>query len=177
MNTLRATDVADPETLAEWGLDSPAFKLTVSQKEGDELIIEGGRPDPATDGYIRVASNDDATVYKLSKYTFEQLFPKGEDLFDLPKLSLAADQINRLELTSPDGKFVAEKQDDAWTVTEPAVGLPVQKSKLEAMATAVASLQASDYADSAPGAFDTSLTVQAGGVSRDDSAGRRGEGV
>jgi len=175
LNSLRATDVVDPETPGEWGLEEPGFKLTVSREEEDDLTIEGGRPDPASDGYIRVGGEDATVVYKLSKFTFEQLFPKGSDLFDLPQLSLAENQIDRIALEAPDGRFVAMKQGDAWTIAEPAVDLPVQTTKLETLAKTVASLQAGDYADSAEGPFDTKLMVQAGGVTKTIQLGGEAE--
>lgn len=159
--TLTANSIVDPAKKADWGLESPAFKAAISLEGGSDTVIEAGRPDPAGSGYVRVASSGKDIVYELSKYTFEQLFPKGSDLFDLPKLTLNRDQISRIEINQPEGKVVVEKDGADWKVAEPVANLKVQKTALSTLASTVASLKASDYAAAATntGEFNRSVVI------------------
>jgi hypothetical protein len=147
--SMNATDVADPETPAEWGLESPSFKLALGIEDRDEdLIIEAGRPDAEGNAYVRV-SDKEGVVYTLTKYNFERIFPKGTDLFDLPALTVAQETINRIALQQPEGNVVLGKPDEEaeWTVSEPALDLNVQSTAAAGIAAALANWRAADYAD------------------------------
>lgn len=160
LDSLTANDIVDPTKKTDWELDAPLFACAVSvEGREEEVVIEGGRPDPGAAGYVRVASAKDDIVYELSKYTFEGLFPKGGDLFDLPSLSVDRGKIDRIELTQADGaeapgkagSVVLEKKGDEWTVVQPAADLNVQESTITTLVNALASWKPVDYADSAEG--------------------------
>lgn len=145
--SLNATDVVDPGTPAEWGLESPAFKITLGIKDQEGgVVIEAGHPESEGPAYARLAGASDI-VYSISKYNFERAFPKGTDLFDLPALTVAQESINRIELRQPEGNVVLEKTGEEWSVTEPMLDLNVQTSAASGIAAALASWRASDYVD------------------------------
>ncbi len=152
LDSLTATDIVDPTKKAEWGLELAWFKCVVSlEDDPEDVVIEGGRPEPGGDGYVRVANDPEDIVYKLSKYTFNQLWPKGGDLFDLPKLDLDKASIERIELNQPEGKAVLVKKDDKWTVAAPSADLDVLSTTLDTIARTLAKWKAEDYADSPEG--------------------------
>ncbi len=145
--SVNATDVVDPSTPADWGLEEPAFKLVVGVSDQDEdVVIEAGRPDMEGEAYARLAGND-GVVYTVAKYNFERVFPKGTDLFDLPTLTVATETINRIELRQSEGNVVLDKVGEDWAVTEPVLDLNVQASAAGGIAAALATWRASDYAD------------------------------
>ena len=147
---LTATTVVDPSKKADWGLETPAFRLAITvEGDNEPTVIEGGRPDADGDGYVRLANAPEDVVYKLSKYTFERVFKKGKDLFNLPGLTVTQDAVDHVELTQPEGRVVLAKQDDKWTVAEPKADLEVQKNTLDTVASTLASWKPDDYADSA----------------------------
>jgi len=162
---LTATDVADPDTPAEWGLEAPAFRCEATLKEGDAVVLEAGRPDPAGDAYVRVASADPPVVYQVSSWNFEQLFPQGEDLYTLPKPAITTDEVAAVEVARPGSSLRFEKVDGNWTVTDPALGLDAQVTTLSGMATTLGTWKPEDYAaaDADTGSFDTTLTVTSTG--------------
>lgn len=150
LDSVTANGIVDPAKKAEWGLEPAAFSCVVSFKEGKpDVVIEGGRPQGDGDGYIRVASNTEDIVYKFNKYSFNQLWPKGAELFDLPKLQLDAASVDRVEMQEPAGKTVLVKKDGAWSVEEPGADLPVQTSALDGVGRALAAWKAEDYAEDA----------------------------
>ncbi len=153
LDSLSADTIVDPSTKAGWGLDTPAFTCTVKLKDDpEEVVIEGGRPDPAQNGYVRVANDDKDIVYELGKYNFEQLWPKGNALYDaLPKLDMNKDDLTRIEVAQPEGNIVLVKKDDAWSVRKPRADLEVLSTTLDTIARTLASWKAEDYADSAEG--------------------------
>ena len=164
---LSGSDVVDPDKLADWGLATPGFKCVVSREGEADITIEAGRPGLTEDGYLRLAGAEQALVYKLSSYDFEQLFPGGDDLFDLPQLALNEEETSRIVLEQPEGRVVVEKLDDNWRVTEPAVELDVQSTSLDTLAETLADWTATDYADGSvnTGPFDRKATIMAGGQS------------
>ena len=151
--TVTASDVVDPAKLADWGLETPQFSaaITVEGKEGD-VVIEGGRPDPNGDGYVRVASANKDVIFKMSKFAFEKIFPKGTDMFTLKGLTLDKAQIAKVDLTQPTGNISITKQGEAWTVNAPTADLAVQKSTLDAIGNILSAWTPSDYADKPDGA-------------------------
>lgn len=158
-NPLTATSIVDPAKKADWGLESPEFKLTISREGDSDIVIEGGRPDTSKGGYIRVATSQEDIVYELSKYMFEQIFPKGQDLFDLPSLNLDKEKIKQVEINLPESKVALKKENNNWQVVEPVLDLPLQIPTINTMVSALASWKPADYADNwAPvGEFNKSI--------------------
>ncbi|NUM53377.1 MAG: DUF4340 domain-containing protein, partial [Candidatus Hydrogenedentes bacterium] len=148
-----ASDVVDPAKLADWGLESPQFSvaITVEGKDSD-VVIEGGRPDPNGDGYVRVASANKDVIFKLSKFAFEKVFPKGTDMFTLKGLALDKAQIAKIDLTQPAGNISVTKQGEEWVVNAPTADLEPQTSTLDAIANVLSAWTPSDYADKPDGA-------------------------
>ncbi len=153
LDSLTGNGVVDPEKMSEWGLDEPAYKCTVSfADDSPDVVIEGGRPDPGEDGYVRVATEPDSLVYKLSKYNYNQLWPKGSDLFDLPKVAgVNPNDIQHIEVDEPGQKVVVAKQDDNWNVEQPQADLEVMTNTIKTAARTLASWKAEDYAGSKAG--------------------------
>ncbi|MBX3176020.1 MAG: DUF4340 domain-containing protein [Candidatus Hydrogenedentes bacterium] len=179
--SLTASNIVDPSKKAEWGLETPGFTLAAAPAEGDEIVIEGGRPDLAGVGYIRVASNERDVVYELSAYNFDQLFPKGSSLMDLPKWDVPQEEITGITIDQPEGRIVLAKQGEKWSVVEPASSLKVQQPAIDGLVSAVSAWTPGDYADGAAetGAFNRSVQVTAGGSVRsfsiaDDARGSEG---
>jgi hypothetical protein len=147
LDILSADDIVDPAKISEWGLDNPSFKLTVSVEGGEDTVIEGARTKADDPGYVRVASAKEQFVYKVSKFGFDQLFPKASDLFELPALSVDKNAIDRIEITQPEGNVVLTKQDGKWAIAEPVSDLEIQSTSIEGIATALGTWKAADYSD------------------------------
>ena len=146
LSTLKATDIVDPATAAEWGLETPAFTSTITV-DGQEFVLEGGCPESAADGYVRVKGKTDV-FYKLPATSFEKAFGKGSDLFELAKLDAKREDMKRIEVKSPTGNYVLTKKDETWAVESPKAGKEANTAAIDGVVNAVASLKASDYADS-----------------------------
>ncbi len=149
---LSGTDIVDPAKKDEWKLEAPQYVCRIGVEGGEEdVVIEGGQPEPGGDGYLRIASGQDDTVYKINRYGFEQLFPKGKNFFDLPGLSLAVATVQEIELTTSEGKVVLAKTDDEWMIAEPKSDLPPVTSKLASIPSTLATWKSEDYADTVEG--------------------------
>ena len=176
--SLTASNIVDPAKKADWGLETPGFRAAVTLAEGEEVVIEGGRPDLAGNGYIRIASSDKDVVYELSSYNFDQLFPKGGSLVDLPKWEMDKEAITGITIEQPEGRVVLAKNGADWTVVEPASSLQVQQTTIDGLAGAVATWTPGDYADSGAdtGAFDRTVHVAAGDAVRSFSLAANAKG-
>ena len=148
---LNIEDVVDPEKLSEWGMDNPGFKCAVSLEGQDDIVIELARPDFQKSGYFRIASADEKTIYKIRKYDLDNLLPKGNDIFNLPKLSLKQQDVTRIEIDQPDGKAILVKKENEWSIESPKVNLDIQKEAMKTMAMTLATIKSIDYADSIEG--------------------------
>ena len=143
LKTLRASDVVDPANLAEYGLDSPAYRTTIKVKgRTDDIVLEGGRPEKSGDGYIRVAGVEPPVVYKVYGTNFELAFPKTGTLFAFPKFADGAteDKLQSVEvLQTGNPAVVIASENDSWKVVQPALELPTQETALAQLAKAMVS--------------------------------------
>jgi len=149
--TLTGNDVVDPSKKADWGLEKPLYSCVISLEGQPDIRIEGGRPKGTGDGYARLADAKEDLVYTLSSYTFEQIFPKGSELFEMPALSLDRKTLQSIELTAPEGPISLAKEGEAWKVTTPVVDLKAQSTTLDGIASGLAAWKPEDYADADPG--------------------------
>lgn len=149
---LNATDIVDNTTPEAWGLDQPAFTLTIGSTALDQpLVLEGGRPDPAGDGYVRIAGRENSPVYQLTKTSFEQLFAVGKalDLFDLPDVSVAENEIQRVEIIQPDAALDLQRQSDqTWAVAAPPASLDTLQTAITAVVSGLAHWSPADVVTS-----------------------------
>ncbi len=148
LSSLTASDIVDPAKKEEWGLANPAFKLSVGlieEAKDKEVVINGARPDASEDGYVQVAGDADGIVYKLAKYRFEQIFPNGAALFELPSLALDKEAVQRTAVQAEDN-FVLVKDGTEWKVEEPYADLGTDETTLNAVVNALADWKAADYA-------------------------------
>jgi hypothetical protein len=151
---LNATDIVDPAKKADWGLETPAYECTISIEGQPDIVIEGGRPNPTGDGYVRIAGTKEEIVYQVNKYTFEQIFPKGSDIFDMPSMAVDRKNIDSIQITQPEGQIVLSKADDKWNVSVPAADLKPQNNTVDGIVAALSLWKATDYADADPGLGD-----------------------
>lgn len=171
LQSLVASNLIDPAKKAELGLDAPSFRLAVSREGEADLVLLGAHKDPAGPGHLMIEGAAKETIYEVSKFNFEYLFLKGGDLYDLPKLELDAEAINRIELTGPEGRAVLVKEGENWRAEEPQLAFELDQAKAKELVTTVATLQMQDYADKDTGPFTHTLTVHAGDSVRTLQAG------
>lgn len=147
LSALKAADIVDPAKATEFGLETPAFTCAVTV-DGQELALEGACSEPGTDGYVRVKGKTDV-IYKMTAMSFEKVFGKGSDLFELARLDTKRDELKRIEVKAASGNFVLTKKDETWAVESPKVGKELNTAAIDGVVNAVSALKASDYADSA----------------------------
>ncbi|MCX5771024.1 MAG: DUF4340 domain-containing protein [Candidatus Hydrogenedentes bacterium] len=163
LSFLEASDVVDPAKKAEWGLEPAAYVAVVSCEGQPDVRIEGGRPDPNGDGYVTVAGSPGGTVYKVSKFIFEQAFPKGTDVFDLPSLSMDKATIEKIDITQPGGDVSLVKDGESFRIAKPVAALDPQRTTAETLATTLANWKPADYADASADLGEPTRTVTVSG--------------
>ncbi len=164
--TLTGTDVVDPAKKAEWGLEPPAFTCVLTRDGEPEIRIEGGRPDPSGDGYVRIADAKEDMVYKMSKYSFEQVFPKGTTFFDLAGITLSKESTDSIQVEGATGTYNLARSGETWSVASPACDLGQQSSTIDTIVTALTKWVPADFADAGAdvGAQTGSALITAGGT-------------
>ena len=166
--SLNATDIVDPGALASYGLDTPAYRIELAVADEDDVVLEAGRPDTEGPGYLRVAGAEPEVVYELSTFNFEQLFPAGETIFELPRLALDTADMQEIVVAAPESTVTLSRGDSGWTVVTPAFDLTPQTAALSGAASTLANWQPVDVAlgdlDAEP--FDTAVSVTLDGTTR-----------
>ena len=160
--SVNVSDVLDPAKKAEYGLESPQFKAVVSVDGQNDTVLLGGRPKMDDNCYVMVEGAPDGLVYKMDKYKFEQVFPKGTPMFTLPGLTLKKEDMAKVESDGPQGRIVLQPGEGGdWKVVEPALDLEAQKTAVDNLSGALASLKPVDYADASVdvGTLATTVTV------------------
>ena len=144
---LSATDIEDPAKKAEFGLDDPQYRAEVAVDGADApVVLVGARPEAGGPGYVQLADSESGLIYKVDQFGFDQLFPKGTQLFDLPSLNLNTTEMARITYSTPETEVVLENTDDGWNVAQPAAAIPELEAKLSSIASALAMWRADDYA-------------------------------
>ena len=144
---LSATDIEDPAKKTEFGLDDPKYRAEVTVEGQEEpVVLVGARPEAGGPGYVQLANAESGLIYKVDQYGFDQLFPKGTQLFDLPSLNLNTTDLARITYSTPTTEVVLENTEDGWNVAQPAAAIPELEAKLSSIASALAVWRADDYA-------------------------------
>lgn len=173
---LNSSDVVDPDTPDEWGLNPPEYVARLGfDGEDEEFVVEVGRPKDSRDAYVRLPGAEKKLVYKISGYDFEQIFQEGGKYFELPGVLVDEDDVDAIEYTNGGVTYALSKGDEGWALTSPDTGLAVVQSEIDAVARTVLSWKATDYADSAEGVgFDAPagvVSISGEGVSHTISVG------
>jgi len=147
LSILDGMTVADPEQEEKWGLAQPPYALMAKIEGGDDIIIEAARPDFNGPGYLKVTSNEKQHVYRLSKTSFEELFPTGNEYFEMPGILLEQNSIDNIQYDTSEGNVHLKKQGGEWQLQEPASDIPMYAEVTSGLERTISSFQATDYAD------------------------------
>jgi len=147
LHSFTASDVEDPAMKKAFGLDAPGYHCTAKMADGSETTIIGSWPVPGGDAYVMLKGNK--TVYRVSSWTFNDVFGKGDKLFMLPALRERDEDVTKITLTYPDGTKVRLGRSSGrdWNISSPALPLAFKKSAAENVAKALATWKPDDYAD------------------------------
>ena len=145
LGELTAADVVDPAKKSEWALNEPAWQIDVTLDDGTKKTLLAGRPDLTQNGYVTLA--DSPTVYKVARWEFDKLFPKGTDLFELKGFAVPEADLAQVQTTSKAMALTFVREGDAWKLTEPMTGFALDDIAAKDLAQAVAEWKPQDYAD------------------------------
>lgn len=159
---LSITTAVDPEKKADWGFEPPQYRVTLALEGGEDVVLYGGRDKPGGATYVQLAGAEPALIYEISKFNFEQIFPQGSKLFTLPAWNVDEDLMARIEIERPDSRIILAREGEVWRIIEPEIGLEIQKTAVDNLVSAAASLTPADYTDEAVSDFDTTINIRIG---------------
>lgn len=160
--TLRAEDFANPDQIADYGLDPSTFRaiLTVQRnnKDARQVTIQVGHEIPEQAGKRYARLGPEGPIYILSAWTFSQLFPQGKELLDLRILRIQPQEVTRLnwhhngkswtiERRSAESSSATETQTTStWKLIE-APQTMVDTQKVDSLLSTIQNLTADDWLD------------------------------
>ncbi|WP_372367108.1 DUF4340 domain-containing protein [Candidatus Uabimicrobium sp. HlEnr_7] len=144
LSECKISDSVDPSKKAEYGLDKPRFRLEVNLNDKSKYAIVGSHPNPSGVGYCYLESKPNL-VYELEEWRFRDIFKNGNDVFELPSLTLTKDDITQVDLTTADVKISFNKQEDkSWKANSEG---EVDKDVIDDLLSAVSKIAPQDYTD------------------------------
>ncbi len=146
-DSLDAEDAMDPTTPSMWGLYDPQYKAEITLSDSKVVkVVRGGKKGSNT--YVNELQQNH--IYKVSSWNFDKAFPKGNKLFDLPKVTIKHDDLKQISVVNGESRFTIERKDVAgskkWVLVEPLV-VEADESKLSDIGWGVSGLSFDDYAD------------------------------
>lgn len=170
---LRPSGLVDPAKKKDVGLESPKYRLAVTNDDGTTRVVVGTSDDEAKHFYVHLdVTQDPDVVYEASEYDFHQMFPSGGTLFDLPKIETGKDGPTRV-VVEKKGRDTIEvtrkgtKPADDWTLASPKWPLDAKQSSLRSLGSSLPSIRVSDYVDDVK-APEADVTVRFGAADAPD---------
>jgi hypothetical protein len=116
------SDMPEPD-LEAYGLEAPAFTLTLLGKGGREETLEVGKPTIASSAYYARRSGS-AFIWTLDERDFSLFFRQPEDLFDTLLVRLPRENMERIQLRGEtlDLRLTQNLLKGRWTVAWRPVG-------------------------------------------------------
>jgi len=145
LSSLAAVDVVDPARLKEVGLNKPSYRLAIVKDDGKKEVLVASRFKGDVYAMLQGSKN---SLYKLANYNFENVFKKGDTLFDLQGINVAPAEIKELTIKTPKSEFAfARLPSHAWDITKPFRGVALLQSGLSGVSDAIAKWKPVDYSD------------------------------
>jgi len=152
LSRINATDIVDPAKKADYGLDTPKYRATLTiEGEPAPVVIEAGMPTGDTYSYFQFAGRDRDLVYKVSAFDFEQIFYKGGEFFELPGVLVDKGEVDAIEYTSGGRTTKLAREGENWALVEPKTDLAVQTAEIDNLVRTLIAWKAEDYADTPDG--------------------------
>jgi hypothetical protein len=130
LRTLQGDDVADPANTAEYGLDMPPYRATLtvqpSGQEARQVAVSLGNEVPEKSGSRYARLGDTGPVYMVPQWIVQRLFPTLGTLLDLRILGVPQEEVARLTL---------QEDGESWSLERHAPEASPSRSPAESTAT------------------------------------------
>jgi len=114
LRTLQGDDVADPAKAAEYGLDAPPYRATLtvqpSNQEARQVAVLIGNETSEKNGSRYARLGDSGPVYILPQWTWQRLFPTLGTLLDLRLLQVPQEEVTHLTLQQDGESWSLERR-------------------------------------------------------------------
>jgi hypothetical protein len=107
-----------PSALADFGLDKPAARITLTLKDGKRAgVVLGGKNPTGTWVYAR--EGDKPAILALGDSVLRDATRPVADFRDKTVLAVDRRSVSGLEISTPDDTIVLANADGKWTITRP----------------------------------------------------------
>lgn len=123
LRTLQGDDVADPARSAEYGLDTPPYRATLtlqpSGQEARQVAVLIGNEAPAQSGGRYARLGDTGLVYVVPAWTWQRLFPTLGTLLDLRLLQVSQEEVTHVTLQHDGASWSLERRPAETSTASP----------------------------------------------------------
>ena len=137
---LQATrKLEDVKSLADYGLETPAFSVTASWKDGSRTTYSMGDATPFADGYYLNLSGQDGTIYTIASSLADTFSKTRKDLVALEALPVVSEASglsagSAFEVTKKEASTTVDP-DQLWY--DARTGAPLDGSRIEELVSAI----------------------------------------
>jgi len=144
LRTLSMQSVAAEQktNLAPYGFETPTLRLKIESPAGAETLVVG-KKDKADNRYFAMNSRLEP-VFTIASYAVTTFQKEPSDLRDKDLFSFQYFEAKRVEVETPQGRRVFEKQQDKWRQTAPAAK-DVASDKMESLLNRLTGLRADSF--------------------------------
>jgi len=148
LRTLQGDDVADPAKIAEYGLDTPPYRATLtlqaSGQEARQVAVLIGSAVPEKNGSRYARLDDTGLVYTIPEWTIKRLFPTLGTLLDLRLIQVSQEEVTGLTLQHDGASWSLERRpSEASTTSSTASGTAESTSTWQLVGAPEAQVDAS----------------------------------
>ena len=140
-------DIVDEQgkNLAEYQLDKPESKITVTTKQGKKhTLLVGARNTVLNVNYLKV--NNDPRVYSVEPEIADAASLSLLDLRDKKLTDFSGDKVESVRVNKADLNLLFQKEAGAWKMKEP-VDSPASDSEVSSLLSSLEFLRASSFID------------------------------
>jgi len=117
LNSERVVEEKAPD-LKPFGLDQPAFEVSVTQKDSQKHQLLVGDNTPAG-GAVYAMLAGSSRVFTMASYNKTSIDKSLNDLRDKRLLTIAADKVSRLQLIAKSQEIEFGRNQDEWQILKP----------------------------------------------------------
>lgn len=139
----------DPEDLSEYDLDKPQNQITLTEEDGNRIILQVGMKNEASGQYYLKKSEDDKDIYLVSAVSLEPFMGTAYEFAQAESFpALTSATIKDVKVEKENGYQLSQDSDSLyWYVSDGTTSEQADTSKAGTVTSAIGSLTYGNFVD------------------------------
>lgn len=139
----------NPEDLSEYDLDKPQNQITLTEEDGNRIILQVGMKNEASGQYYLKKSEDDKDIYLVSAVSLEPFMGNAYEFAQAERFpAVTSATIKDVKVEKENGYQLSQDSDSLyWYVSDGTTSEQADTSKAGTVTSAIGSLTYGDFVD------------------------------